>query len=47
MIRPLRRSHTYIWLVLAVLLPAIFVVALAARRTTTPANSNLRWEVYR
>ena len=47
MVRPLRRWHTYIWFALALLLPAIFVAALAVRRTTTPANSNLRWEVYR
>jgi hypothetical protein len=46
-IRPLRRAHSYIWFLLALLLPAIFVAALAARKTTTPANSNLRWEIYR
>jgi hypothetical protein len=46
-IRPLRRAHTYIWFLLALLLPAIFVAPLAVRRTTTPANPNLRWEIYR
>jgi hypothetical protein len=46
-IRPLRRSHSFIWFFLALLLPAILLAALAVRRTTTPVNSNLRWEAYR
>ena len=44
MIRPLRRAHLRIWVVFAVLLPAVFLVALAARRPTTPRNSDLIWE---
>jgi hypothetical protein len=45
--RPLRRFHAYVWFLLALLLPAILATALAVRRSTTPANTNLRWEVYR
>ena len=44
MIQPLRRAHFRIWLVLAVVLYAVFVAALLARRSTTPLNSNLHWE---
>lgn len=47
MIRPLRRAHRRLWLLLAVLLPALFVAGLWARRTTTPANPDLLWERYR
>lgn len=47
MTRPLRRVHAYVWFILALLLPTILATALAARRSTTPANINLRWEVYR
>jgi hypothetical protein len=39
-----RRSHLRIWVVLAVLMTAVFVAGLAARRTATPANSGLVWE---
>ena len=43
MIQPLRRAHFRIWLVLAVVLYAVFVAGLAARRSTTPKNPNLDW----
>ena len=44
MIRPLRRAHFRIWLVLAVVLYAVFVTGLIARRSTTPRNPNVHWE---
>jgi hypothetical protein len=44
MTRPLRRAHRRVWLLLAVLLPALYVAALAARRTTTPPNPDIVWE---
>jgi hypothetical protein len=44
MIRPLRRAHFRIWLVLAVLLYAVFLIGLIARRSTTPRNPNVHWE---
>jgi hypothetical protein len=47
MIRPLRRAHFWIWLVLAAVMYAVFAAGLLARRTATPANSNLHWEQYR
>lgn len=47
MIQPLRRAHFRIWLVLAVLLYAVFIAGLLVRRTSTPPNSNLHWEQYR
>lgn len=47
MIQPLRRAHFRIWLVLAVVLYAVFIVGLLARRTSTPANPNLHWEQFR
>lgn len=42
MTRPLRRAHARIWLVFALLLPALLVLALSARRETTPANPGFR-----
>jgi len=47
MIRPLRRAHFRIWAVLALLMYAVFIAGLLARRTTTPPNPNLHWEQYR
>ena len=44
MIRPLRRAHLRIWLVLAVALWAVFLAGLMARRSTTPRNPNVHWE---
>jgi hypothetical protein len=44
MTRPLRSAHLWIWIALAVVLPAVLIAAIAARRTTTPANSDLVWE---
>ena len=47
MIQPLRRAHFRIWIVLAVILFAVFVAGLRVRRSTTPVNPNLHWEQYR
>ncbi len=47
MIQPLRRAHFRIWLVLAVLLYAVFIAGLLARRSTTPPNPNFHWEQLR
>ncbi len=47
MIQPLRRAHYRIWWVLAVVLYAVFIAGLLARRTTTPVNPNLHVERYR
>ena len=44
MIQPLRRVHFRIWVVLAVVLYAVFIAGLLARRTSTPSNPNLHWE---
>lgn len=47
MTQPLRRLHFRIWIALALVLPLLFVVALSARRTTTPMNPTFRWEKYK
>ena len=47
MTQPLRRAHFRIWLALAVILYAVFVAGLLARRSATPRNPNLNWEQYR
>ena len=47
MIRPLRRSHLWIWIALTVLLPVLFAAGLTARRDTTPNNPAVRWERYK
>ena len=47
MIQPLRRAHFRIWVVMAVLLYAVFVAGLLVRRTTTPPNPTLHWEQVR
>jgi hypothetical protein len=38
MIQPLRRAHYRIWMVLPILLFAIFIAGLVTRHTTTPVN---------
>jgi hypothetical protein len=43
-IQPLRRAHRWIWLALSLLLPAVFIAGIAARRSTTPPNSGLSWD---
>ena len=45
MTRPLRRAHFRIWLVLAVMLYAVFLTGILVRRSTTPPNPNVRWEL--
>ncbi len=47
MIRPLRRNHLRIWVVLPFLLYALLIAGLCARRSTTPANTAIQWERYR
>ena len=47
MIQPLRRAHFRIWVVLALLLYAVFLAGLLARRTTTLPNPALHWEQLR
>jgi hypothetical protein len=44
MIRPLRRAHRLVWIVLAVVLPSILIAGLIARRETAPANPGLHWD---
>ena len=44
MIQPLRRAHLRIWIALAVLLYAVLLAGLLARRTSTPPNPTLHWE---
>ena len=43
MTRPLRRAHLRIWIALALVLPAVLIAAIAARRTTTPPNRDVIW----
>ena len=47
MIQPLRRVHFRVWVVLALLVYAVFLAALLARRTTTPLNPTVHWEQLR
>ena len=44
MIQPLRGVHFRIWVVLAVVLYAVFIAGLLARRTSMPSNPTLHWE---
>jgi hypothetical protein len=46
-IQPLRRAHFRIWIALAVVMYAVFIAGLLARRSATPPNQSLRWERYR
>ena len=43
MTQPLRTMHRRIMIVLAVVLPAAFVVGLAARKAPVPANPGINW----
>jgi hypothetical protein len=47
MIRPLRKAHLRIWIVLAVVLPVLLVGSLIVRQETTPTNPELRWERFK
>jgi len=47
MIRPLRRAHLRIWIVIAAVLPFLFAASLIVRRSTTPVNADLHWEKYK
>jgi hypothetical protein len=47
MTQPLRRTHLWIWVALAVLLPVLFTAGLVARRDTTPNNPAVHWEQYK
>jgi hypothetical protein len=44
---PLRRAHRFVWIALAIILPILFIAALAVRRPSNPPNQNLHWEEYR
>ena len=46
MIQPLRRSHFRVWLVLPLLLAALFAAGLVSRRSTLLPNPNFSWETY-
>jgi len=47
MTQPLRRAHFRIWVVLAVILYAVFAAGVLARRDPAPRNRNINWEQYR
>ena len=47
MTRPLRRTHFGVWVTLALLLPALLVAGLLARKSPNPPNQNLHWEKLR
>jgi hypothetical protein len=47
MIQPLRRTHFWIWIALAVLLPILFTAGLLVRETTAPNNPAVHWENYK
>ena len=47
MIQPLRRSHLWIWIALAVLLPVLFAAGLVSRQGTTSNNPGVHWEQYK
>ena len=47
MTRPLRRAHRWIWLALAVLLPALFLAGLLVRQEPQPPNVGLQWSAYK
>jgi hypothetical protein len=46
-IRPLRRSHLRIWILLTLTLPVLLVTALLMRRDATPVNDNFVWDQLR
>jgi len=41
MIAPLRRAHRLVWMLLALLLPALLAASLAMRTDSTPINPGL------
>jgi hypothetical protein len=43
MTQPLRTTHRWIMIVLAVVLPAAFVAGLAARKAPAPSNPGIHW----
>ena len=43
MTQPLRRAHGWIMIVLAVVLPAVFVAGLTARKAPAPVNPGIHW----
>jgi hypothetical protein len=43
MIRPLRKAHGRIWIVLALAMYAVLIAGLVSRRSATPPNSHLEW----
>jgi hypothetical protein len=47
MTRPLRRAHMVIWLVLPAFVALVVMVSLAERRSTTPRNPGVTWELAR
>lgn len=47
MIQPLRCSHFRIWVLLPVLMMALFAAGLVVRRSTMPENTTLHWERYK
>ena len=47
MTAPLRRAHFVTWIVLPLLMAAIFVASLTARHSTTPNNAKVHWESVR
>jgi hypothetical protein len=47
MIRPLRRAHYRIWMVLSALLSILFIAGLVVRRPATPDNPDLHWEKFK
>ena len=46
MIQPLRRTHYWIWMILTVVIFAVFLAGLMARRPA-PTNNGLNWGQYR
>ena len=47
MIAPLRQTHFWIWIALAVVLPVLMIAGLASRRVTTPINPQFQLEPMR
>jgi hypothetical protein len=44
MMRAHRRVHRGVWIVLALLLPVLFIAGLLSRRSETPRNPAFHWE---
>jgi len=47
MIRPLRRTHYWIWLFLPALLFLLFIGGLATRQPTTLTNPSVYWREFK